>query len=92
LGELVHQLPWDVTFAYNICLAIIIPHFKDLIEKVENKPISQLNIFVDSSSPLKNHLGPQKGYRSSRPEKLPKIVNCATIKETEKLKETVLGA
>ena len=25
------------------------------------------------------------------PKKLPKIVNCATIKETEKLKETMVG-
>ena len=39
----------------------------------------------------KHHLGPQNGSRSSRPKKLPKIVNCATIKETEKLKETMVG-
>ena len=36
-------------------------------------------------------LGPQNGFGSSRPEKLPKIVNCAKIKETKQLKETMLG-
>ena len=36
-------------------------------------------------------LGPQNGSRSSRLEKLLKIVNYATITETEKLKETVVG-
>jgi hypothetical protein len=41
--------------------------------------------------PKKRHLGPQNGSGSSRPKKLPKIVNCATIKETEKLKETMVG-
>jgi len=34
---------------------------------------------------------PQNGSKSSGPEKLPKIVNCATNKETEKLKETMVG-
>jgi hypothetical protein len=34
--------------------------------------------------PKKRRLGPQNGSRSSGPEKLLKIVNCATIKETEK--------
>ena len=41
--------------------------------------------------PKKRRLGPQNGFKSSRPEKLPKIVNCATIKETEQLKETTVG-
>ena len=41
--------------------------------------------------PKKRHLGSQNGCGSSGPEKLPKIVNCATIKETEKLKETMVG-
>jgi hypothetical protein len=39
----------------------------------------------------KCHLGPQNDFGSSGPEKLPKIVNCATIKETGKLKETLVG-
>jgi hypothetical protein len=38
----------------------------------------------------KNRLRSQNGSGSSRPEKLPKIVNCATIKENEKLKETMV--
>ena len=33
--------------------------------------------------PKKGRLGPQNGSRSSGPEKLLKIVSCATIKETE---------
>jgi hypothetical protein len=41
--------------------------------------------------PKKRRLGPQNGSRSSRPKKLPKIVNCATIKETEKMKEIMVG-
>ena len=36
-------------------------------------------------------LGPQNGSGSSGPEKLLKIVNCAIIKETEKMKETMVG-
>ena len=39
--------------------------------------------------PKKHHLGPQNGSRSSGPEKLLKIVSYA---ETEKLKETMVGA
>ena len=39
----------------------------------------------------KRHLGPQNGSGSSGPEKLPKLVSCATIREIEKLKETMLG-
>ena len=41
--------------------------------------------------PKKHRLGPQNNSGSSEPEKLLKIVNCATIKETEKLKETMVG-
>jgi len=40
--------------------------------------------------PKRHRLGPQNGSGSLEPEKLLKIVNCATIKETEKLKETVV--
>jgi hypothetical protein len=40
--------------------------------------------------PKKHRLGPQNGSGSSGPEKLLKIVNCAIIKETEKLKETMV--
>ena len=41
--------------------------------------------------PKKCCLGPQNDSRSLGPEKLPKIVNYATIKEAEKLKETIVG-
>jgi len=42
--------------------------------------------------PKKCCLGPQNGSGSSGPENLTKIVNCAIIKETEKLKETMARA
>ena len=45
----------------------------------------------DHSMPKKHRLGPQNGSRSLGPKKLPKIVNCATIKETGKLKERMVG-
>jgi hypothetical protein len=48
-------------------------------------------IFFECLIPKKCRLGPQNSSESSGPEKLPKIVNCATIKETEKLKETMVG-
>jgi hypothetical protein len=41
--------------------------------------------------PKKRHLGPQNDSGRSGPKKLPKIVNCATIKESEKMKETMVG-
>ena len=46
---------------------------------------------LDHSMPKKCRLGPQNGFRSLGPEKIPKIVNCATIKETGKLKEAMVG-
>ena len=35
LRKLVHQLPGVVTLAYNLNLAIIIPHFEHLKEEIE---------------------------------------------------------
>ena len=40
--------------------------------------------------PKKHRLGTQNSSESSGPEELLKIVNCATIKETEKLKEKIV--
>jgi hypothetical protein len=48
-------------------------------------------IFAGGLMPKKRRLGPQNGSGNSGLEKLPKIVNCATIKETEKLKEGMVG-
>jgi hypothetical protein len=47
--------------------------------------------YFDGPCPKKHRLGPQNGFGNSGLEKLPKIVNCITIKETEKLKETMVG-
>lgn len=41
--------------------------------------------------PKKRQLGPQNDSEILGPKKLPKIVICATIKETEKLKQIVVG-
>jgi hypothetical protein len=49
-------------------------------------------LYFDGPCPKKHRLGPQNGFGNSGPEKLSKIVNCATIKETEKLKETMVGS
>ena len=46
---------------------------------------------LGSIFPKKCRLGPQNDFRSLGPEKLLKIVNCATIKETKKLKEEMVG-
>jgi len=48
-------------------------------------------INVGPMFPKKCHLGPQNDSESLGPEKLPQIVNCATNKETEELKETMVG-
>jgi hypothetical protein len=40
--------------------------------------------------PKKRRLWPQNGYGSSGPKKLLKILNCATIEEIEKPKETMV--
>jgi hypothetical protein len=47
-------------------------------------------IFTGAFMPKKRRLGPQNSSGSSGPEELLKIVNCATIKETEKMKEKMV--
>ena len=47
--------------------------------------------FLNHSMLKKRRLGPQNGSKSLGPENCQKIVNSATIKETEKLKETLVG-
>ena len=46
--------------------------------------VQNILLFTEGLMPKKHRLGPQNGFGSSGPEKLRKIVNCATIKETEK--------
>ena len=41
--------------------------------------------------PKKRCLGAQNGSKSLGPKNCQKIVNCATIKETGKMKETMVG-
>jgi len=41
--------------------------------------------------PKKHCLRPRNSSGNSRPEKLPKIVTCATNNETKKLKEKMVG-
>ena len=84
LGKLVHQLFGVVTLAYDIRLTRTIARYKDLSE---NYHFGKGNIgpktHVAPRFPKKRHLGPQNSSGSSGPEKLLKIVSCATIKETE---------
>ena len=82
LGKLVHQLPKVVTLAYDLCLMCTISCYKDLSE---NYNFGKSNFgpwtHVAPIFPKKRRLGPQNGSGRSRPEKLLKIVNCATITE-----------
>ena len=48
-------------------------------------------IFFRGLIPKKSRSGPQNGSEILGPEKLLKIVNCVIIKETKKLKETLVG-
>ena len=47
--------------------------------------------FSGEAMPKKRRLGPQNGFESLGTEKMLKIVYCAIIKETKKLKETMVG-
>ena len=47
--------------------------------------------FPDHSMLKKHHLGPQNSSGGLGREKIAKIVNCVTNKETGKLKETLVG-
>ena len=48
-------------------------------------------IFAAGVMPKKHCLGPQNNSESLEPENMLKIVNCAIIKETNKLKEKMVG-
>ena len=74
---------------------MFIQHAKYLVINIYLKTTNfdyklQLDTYVFLFS-KKTSFRPQNGFGSSGPEKLPKIVNCATIKEIEKLKETMVG-
>ena len=68
----------------------MITRWKDLSEDYDGKDDFEQWI-ASGRFPKKRHLGPQNGFGSLGPEKLLKIVNCATIKETKKLKEAMVG-
>ena len=85
LGKLVHQLPRDVTLAYDIRFTCSIPRQKYISEYYNFWCVQrQSNFQFSPDFPKKRHLGPQNDSQSSRPKKLLKIVSCD---ETEKLKE-----
>jgi len=68
----------------------MIAHWKDLSEDYDEKDEFRQKI-ISSRFPNQRCLGPQNGSGSLGPEKLLKIVNCAAIKETKKLKEAMVG-
>ena len=91
-GKLVHQLLRVVTLAYDLRLMHTIPRWKYLSE--EYKILCErlcLETHVSLDFPKKCCLGPQNGFGSLGPEKMLKIVNCDTIKETKKMKEKKVG-
>jgi len=57
--------------------------------------MTKKTIFIEKTAggrfPKKRRLGPQNSSGSLEPKKLLKIVNCTIIKESEKLKETIVG-
>ena len=68
----------------------MIPRWKDLSKDYDEKDNFIIkSLVVDSKK--KRRVGSQDGSGSLGPEKLLKIINCATIKEAEKLKETMVG-
>jgi len=90
-GELDKQLPGVANWSYYLHLMRTIARWKDLFEDYNEKGNFLTKINLASIFPKRHRLGPQNGSRSLGPKKLLKIVNCAIIKETEKMKETVVG-
>ena len=92
LAKLVHQFPGVIALAYDLLLTHKIACQKDLFEQYNfgKRNIGPSANFSPSFT-TKCRLGPQNGSGSSRPEKLLKIVNGATITETKKLKWIVVG-
>lgn len=89
---MVHQLPGVIALTYDLCLTRTISRYKDLSKNYNfGKTDISPWMHVAPSFPKKCRLGPQNGSGSLGPEKLLIIVNCATIKETEKLKEIMVG-
>jgi len=68
----------------------MIAHWKYLSEDYDGKDNFRQKI-IGNRFPKKCHLGPQNGSRSLGTKKLLKIVYHAIIKETEKLKEAMVG-
>jgi len=68
----------------------MIPYWKDLSQSYDQK--GDLKKVFGSRFPKQCRLGPQNNSRGLRPKKMLKIVNCATIKEIEKLKEQWWGS
>ena len=73
LGKLVHQLPWVVAFAYDLCLRRVIARWKGIIEEINfGGPMMPLAI-IEELDPEKPSFRPSKWPRKL---KLLKIVNC----------------
>ena len=94
LGNSVHQFLGVVTLAYYLRLMCMIHRqkdmFKEYIHKQQISSPKQTHIFPTIRC-RKNAFRASKRLRKFRAQKLPKIVNCATIKETGKIKEKMVG-
>jgi len=68
----------------------MITHWKDSFEKYNGVDNFRQQI-TSGRFPKRRSLGPQNGSGILGPQKLLKIVNYATIKENEKMKESMVG-
>ena len=94
LGNSVHQFPGVVTLAYYLRLKEMIHHqkylFKEYIHKWKISSPEHTHI-CSTIRCRKTSSRASKQLWKFRTRKLPEVVNCATIKETGKLKETMVG-
>ena len=94
LGNLVHQFPAVVTLAYYLCLTHMIHRYKYIFKeyilkwKISSPEWTHIFLTFDAKKAL---FRASKRLQKFRTRKLSKIVNCATIKENGKLKETMVG-
>jgi hypothetical protein len=79
LGKLVHQIPWVVTFAYNLCFRRMIARWKGIVKEI-NFGGSIIPLFI-----MENIYSKKPSFRPSkwpRKLKLLKKVNCQNCQKT----------
>jgi hypothetical protein len=79
LGKLVHQLPWVVTFAYDLRFRCVIAHWKGIIKEIHFGGLIMPLEIIEELDPEKHSFRPSKWPRKL---KLLKIVNCQNCQKT----------